>query len=63
MANNKWVVIQNTKTKLFIAVEAIDSYALLTTNEELIRTNLTKAQALQKANTMNEILDRAKELL
>lgn len=63
MSNNTWVVIQNTKTKLFIAVEAIDSYALLTTSEELIRTNLTKAQALQKANTMNEILDRAKELL
>ncbi|ARQ94853.1 hypothetical protein KMD50_gp42 [Lactococcus phage PLgW-1] len=63
MSNNTWVVIQNTKTKLFIAVEAIDSYALLTTNEELIRTNLTKAQALQKAKTMNEILDRAKEIL
>lgn len=63
MPNNNWVVIQNTKTKLFIAVEVIDSYALLTTNEELVRTDLTKAQALQKANTMNEILDRAKELL
>lgn len=60
---NNWAVIQNTKTKLFIAVEAIDGYAWLTTNEDLVRTNLSKAQALQKANTMNEILDRAKGLL
>lgn len=61
--SNKWAIIYNKTLELYIAVTSDSGLEYLTEGEEVCKTNLTKAQALQKANTMNKILDRAKELL
>lgn len=63
MTNNNWCVVFNKMLGIYIAVSFEDKLGFLKNSEDLIRTNLTKAQALQKANTMNEIIDRAEELL
>lgn len=62
MANN-WAVILNKQLWLYIAVSSESGLSFLKSEEDLIRTDLTKAQALQKANAMNAMLDRAKEIL
>lgn len=63
MTNNNWCVVFNKRLGVYIAVSFEDGLGFLKNSEDLIRTNLSKAQALQKANTMNAILDRAKEIL
>lgn len=60
---NNWAVILNKQLGLYIAISSESGLTFLRSEEDLVRADLTKAQALQKANTMNEILDRAKELL
>ena len=60
---NKWAIIHNEKLEQYIAIECKEGWSILHYNERVIRVGMTKAQALQRANTMNEILDRAKELL
>lgn len=63
MTDNNWCVVLNKRLGLYIAVSFENGSGFLKNSEELIHTNLSKAQALQKANAMNETLDRAKELL
>ena len=58
-----WAVIFNKQLELYVAISSESGLSFLRSEEYLIQIDLTKAQALQKANTMNEILDRAKELL
>lgn len=60
MTETNWLVIQNTKTKLYTAIEAIDGWACLTTNEEAIRTDLTKEKALMYAIKLNEAYELTK---
>lgn len=60
---NKWAVIFNKQLEFYIAVSSENDLKFLGEGEETCKTNLTKAQALQKSNTMNNMLDRAKELL
>lgn len=63
MIDNNWCVVLNKRLCLYIAVSFENGLGFLKNSEVLIRTNLSKAQALQKANTMNEVLVRAKEML
>lgn len=60
---NKWVIIHNETLKQYIAIEAKEDWSILHHGERVIRVGMTKAQALQRANIMNEMLDKAKELL
>lgn len=60
---NNWAIIFNKQLGLYIAVSSENGLKFLEEDEETCKTNLTKAQALQKSNTMNNMLDKAKELL
>lgn len=60
---NNWAVIFNKQLELYIAISSESGLGFLKNEEDFIRNDLTKAQALQKANTMNAMLDRAKEIL
>lgn len=60
MTENKWVVIQNTRTKLFIAIEAVEGWSILHHDEEVIRVGLTKAKALMYAIKLNEAYELTK---
>ena len=63
MTDDNWCLVLNKRLGLYIAVSFENGLGFLKNSEDLIRTNLSKAQALQKANTMNKTLDRAKEIL
>ena len=61
--SNKWSIIYNDTLKQYIAIEAKQGWSILHRDERVVRVGMTKGQALQKSNTMNNMLDRAKELL
>lgn len=60
---NKWAIIHSGTLKQYIAIESEEGWSILHHDERVVRVGMTKAQALQRANIMNEILDRAKGLL
>ncbi|QWY14643.1 hypothetical protein [Lactococcus phage PLG-II] len=60
---NKWAIIHNETLKQYIAIEAKQGWSILHHDERVVRVGMTKAQALQRANIMNEMLDVTKELL
>lgn len=61
--SNKWAIICNDTLKQYIAIETKQGWSILHHDESVVMIGMTKAQALQRANTMNEILEGAKELL
>lgn len=58
---NKWAVIFNKQLELYIAVSSENGLKFLEEGEETCKINLTKAQALQKANEFNRLADWIKE--
>lgn len=60
---NKWAIIYNETLKQYIAIECEEGWSILHHDEHTVRVGMTKAQALQRAIKMNELLDIAKELL
>lgn len=60
---NKWAIIHNETLKQYIAIECEEGWSILHHNEHTVRVGMTKAQALQRAIKMNEMLDRAKGIL
>lgn len=60
---NKWAIIYNETLKQYIAIECKEGWSILHRDERTVRVGMTKAQALQRAIKMNEMLDIAKELL
>ena len=60
---NKWAIISNETLKQYIAIECKEGWSILHHDEYVVRVGMTKAQALQRAIKMNEILDRAKEVV
>lgn len=61
--SNKWAIIYNDTLKQYIAIEAKQGWSILHRDERVVRVGMTKGQALQRANIMNEMLDKVKELL
>lgn len=60
---NKWAIIYNETLKQYIAIECKEGWSILHRDEYTVRIGRTKAEALQRAIKMNEMLDRAKGVL
>lgn len=60
---NKWAIICNETLKQYIAIECKEGWSILHHDEYVVRVGMTKAQALQRAIKMNEMLDWAKGIL
>lgn len=58
---NNWAVILNKRLGLYIAISSESGLTFIRSEEDLIRTDLTKAQALQLANDFNRLADWIKE--